>query len=87
MKPLKPPKPQTPLTPMPPIETTHRLVLNRPHTHAGKTHGAGESIVVDAPTAYWLVAQGVAAFTPQATPARTPLDSERPTTPQKDPQP
>lgn len=76
-----------PLKPMTPQDRSHRLVLTRPHTHAGKTHGPGESIEVDAPTADWLWAQGIAAPVPQAAPACTPHDSERPTTPQKDPQP
>ena len=37
-----------------------RVVLNRPHTHAGQRHDPGAVIDVDATTADWLVSQGVA---------------------------
>ena len=36
------------------------LVLLKPHTHAGKPVGIGESLDVDAPTTEWLLAQGIA---------------------------
>ncbi len=39
-----------------------RLVLKRPHTHAGKAFQAGERIDVEATTADWLISQGVAAL-------------------------
>ena len=37
-----------------------RLVLKRPHTHAGKAFQAGDRIDVDHSTAQWLLSQGVA---------------------------
>ena len=46
-----------------------RLVLNRPHTHAGQAFRAGDRIDVDATTADWLIAHGVAA--PDAVPPKT----------------
>ena len=42
------------MTPM-----TH-IVLNRPHTHAGKPCKAGERLDVDGCTADWLIANGIA---------------------------
>lgn len=48
-----------------------RLVLKRPHTHAGKACDAGERIDVEVTTADWLIAHGVAvpdAPPPQAEP-------------------
>lgn len=47
-----------------------RLVLKRPHTHAGKAFQAGERIDVEATTADWLIAHGVAA--PDAVPQSAP---------------
>lgn len=38
-----------------------RLVLTRPHTHAGRTFQAGECIDVDRSAAQWLLEQGIAA--------------------------
>ena len=43
-----------------------RLVLKRPHNHAGKAFQAGDRIDVEATTADWLIAHGVAA--PDAVP-------------------
>jgi hypothetical protein len=37
------------------------LVLKRPHTHAGKTHGVGDRIDIDATSANWLIAHDIAA--------------------------
>lgn len=37
-----------------------RIVLTRPHTHAGKNYRAGERIVVDADIADWLISKGIA---------------------------
>ena len=37
-----------------------RLVLTRPHTHAGKPHAAGDSLDVDADIAEWLLANDIA---------------------------
>ena len=45
-----------------------RLVLTRPHTHAGKAFQAGDRIDVEAATADWLIAHGVAA--PDALPLK-----------------
>jgi hypothetical protein len=36
------------------------LVLLCPHTHAGKPFEAGERLIVDAGTADWLIANGIA---------------------------
>ena len=41
-----------------------RVVLLRPHTHAGKLYGVRDRIEVDSATADWLIRQGVAAFDP-----------------------
>lgn len=43
--------------------TNTRVLLTRPHTHAGQTYAAGARIEVDAATAAWLLAQGVAEVT------------------------
>lgn len=40
--------------------TTTRVRLTRPHTHAGQTYAAGARIEVEAATAAWLLAQGMA---------------------------
>jgi lysozyme len=37
-----------------------RLVLTRPHTHAGKSYGIGDRIEVDADAAEWLLANDIA---------------------------
>lgn len=37
-----------------------QLVLTRPHTHAGKAYGVGERIEIDAASADWLTAHGIA---------------------------
>ena len=52
--------------------TTTRVVLNRPHTHAGQRHAAGAVIDVDVTTADWLVSHGVAK--PPAEPVKTDPD-------------
>ena len=49
-----------------------RLVLTRPHTHAGKSYGPGDRIEVDADTAEWLLAHDIATREPK--PARTETD-------------
>ena len=49
-----------------------RLVLTRPHTHAGKSYGVGDRIEVDADAADWLLANDIAAREPK--PVRTPTD-------------
>jgi hypothetical protein len=42
------------------MTSTTRVLLTRPHTHAGTTYAAGARIDVEAATATWLLAQGVA---------------------------
>ena len=42
-----------------------RLVLTHPHTHAGKTHAAGDVLDVDANTAEWLQANNIAVPEPK----------------------
>ena len=49
-----------------------RLVLTRPHTHAGKSYGVGDRIEVDADAADWLLANDIAAREPK--PVRTETD-------------
>lgn len=43
-----------------------RVLLKRAHSHAGTSYRAGDAIDVDAPTANWLLAQGVAEVAPEA---------------------
>ena len=50
-----------------------RLLLKRPHTHAGRAHEAGERLDVDGSTADWLIAHGVAA--PDAVPQKADPES------------
>ena len=49
-----------------------RLVLKRPHTHAGQAFQAGDRIDVDATTADWLIAHGIAAPRCRAADRQTP---------------
>ena len=58
----------------------NRLVLKRPHTHAGKTYRSGERIEVDADSAEWLLARGIAAREPRPLKA----DADIPPTQRKD---
>jgi len=46
-----------------------RLILTRPHTHAGKSYGLGDRIEVDADAADWLLANDIAVREPK--PVRT----------------
>jgi hypothetical protein len=71
-----------------------RLVLKRPHTHAGRAYQAGERIDVNARTADWLIAHGVVA--PDAAPDAAPpapshapadLPPDRPRSHRKEPKP
>ena len=67
-----------------------RLVLKRPHTHAGKAFQAGDRIDVDATTADWLMAQGVAApdaVPPKADPEPADLKPDLPRSQRKEPKP
>ena len=49
-----------------------RLVLTRPHSHAGKSYGTGDRIEVDADAAEWLLARDIATREPK--PVRTETD-------------
>ena len=53
-----------------------RLVLTRPHTHAGKPCAPGDRIEVDATSADWLIAHGIATPEPSAPIADRIPDSE-----------
>ena len=53
-----------------------RLVLKRPHTHAGKALQAGDRIDVDPHVAQWLLSQGVADKRQPA--SDSPIDELRP---------
>ena len=67
-----------------------RLVLKRPHTNAGKAFQAGDQIDVDATTADWLIAQGVAApdaVPPKADPEPADLKPDLPRSQRKEPKP
>lgn len=50
------------------------LVLQRPHTHAGKSFAAGEWLDVDGGTADWLIANGIARHDRQPVAAPTQPD-------------
>jgi len=67
-----------------------RLVLKRPHTHAGKAFQAGDRIDVEATTADWLIAQGVAgldAVPPKADSEPADLKPDLPRSQRKEPKP
>lgn len=67
-----------------------RLVLKRPHNHAGKAFQAGDRIDVDATTADWLIAHGVAApdaVPPTADPDPADLKPDLPRSQRKEPKP
>lgn len=67
-----------------------RLVLKRPHNHAGKAFQAGDRIDVEAATADWLIAQGVAApdaVPPKADPEPADLKPDLPRSQRKEPKP
>ena len=67
------------------------LILLRPHTHAGQSFQAGQRLVVDAATADWLTAHGIAR--PDRPPASVPqpagdgLSVKPKPTPRKEPKP
>lgn len=63
------------MTPM-----TH-IVLNRPHTHAGRACQACERLDVDAATADWLIANGIARYDRQPVPAPQPEADGKPVEP------
>ncbi|MDX1251152.1 MAG: hypothetical protein IDH49_02620 [Gammaproteobacteria bacterium] len=54
-----------------------QFVLTRPHTHAGKAYGVGDRIEIDATSADWLIAHGIATPEPTA-PAREPITDPEP---------
>ena len=56
---------------------TH-LVLTRPHTHAGKAYGVGERVEIDATSADWLIAHGIATREPDDTIAES-IPKSKPT--------
>ena len=59
------------------MTTMTHLVLTRPHTHAGKAHGVGDRIAIDATSADWLITHGIA--TPEPTVhAREPITDPEP---------
>lgn len=37
-----------------------KIILLKPHTHAGEAHPLDAELDLDEPTAQWLIAQGVA---------------------------
>ena len=62
-----------------------RLVLNRPHTHAGQAYTAGDRIEVEATTAEWLLSHGIAEALPIAEPLAPKTDPEPNSQPRKEP--
>lgn len=62
-----------------------RLVLTRPHTHAGQDFKAGDRIDVPPSTAEWLIANGIARRDRDVAPPRT--DPEPKSIPRKEPKP
>ncbi|MCB1889178.1 MAG: hypothetical protein KDH20_16340 [Rhodocyclaceae bacterium] len=66
------------------------FVLKRPHTHAGMAYQAGDRIDVEATTADWLIAHGVAApdaVPPKADPESADLKPDLPRSQRKEPKP
>ena len=57
------------------------IVLNRPHTHAGKPLKPGNRITVDATTADWLIANGIARHDRQPVPELQPQGDGTPLEP------
>lgn len=60
-----------------------RLVLTRPHTHAGKHYQEGDRIEVDSDLGQWLLSIGSAALEPShqqsaATTERQPIPAPKP---------
>lgn len=53
-----------------------RLVVLRPHTHAGKAYAPGDAIAVAPAIADWLIAQGIAQREATADATRTPLEKD-----------
>ena len=63
-----------------------RLILNCPHTHAGRAFVPGDLLDVDLTTADWLIGQGVAQPEPDALPVVDFTPDPKPST-RKDPKP
>lgn len=66
------------------------FVLKRPHTHAGMAYQAGDRIDVEATTADWLIAHGVAApdaVPPKADAEPADLKPDLPRSQRKEPKP
>ena len=57
------------------------IVLNCPHTHAGRACQAGERLDVDAATADWLIANGIARHDRQPVPELQPQGDGMPLEP------
>ena len=53
-----------------------RLVVLRPHTHAGKAYSPGDAIAVSPAIADWLIAQGIAQRDATTDATRTPLEKD-----------
>ena len=53
-----------------------RLVVLRPHTHAGKAYAPGDAIAVSPAIADWLLAQGIAQREATTDATRTPLEKD-----------
>ena len=53
-----------------------RLVVLRPHTHAGKAYAPGDAIAVSPAIADWLIAQGIAQREAATDATRTPLEKD-----------
>ena len=53
-----------------------RLLLLRPHTHAGKALSPGDRLTVSPTTADWLIAQGIAQREATTDATRTPLEKD-----------
>jgi hypothetical protein len=63
-----------------------RILLNRPHTHAGRLYAPGDRLDVPADTADWLIAQGAAHLAPE--PAKSKSGPDKSPTPfPEEPQP
>lgn len=54
----------------------NRLVVLRPHTHAGKAYAPGDAIAVSPAIADWLIAQGIAQREATNDATRTPLEKD-----------
>jgi len=67
------------------VTTVARVLLNRPHTHAGLACKPGDRIEVDAASAAWLLAQGVATL--EAAPEQRPAKPDPDPKPLKEPKP